>query len=197
MSVGFKASRVLTIEVTESVPSLMASSAECEWQSMMPGVTYLPVASMTRTSEPARRFAPTAAIFPLRIRMSEPVSVPCEAVRIVALRIKTSPAAPTTDAESAAEGVPDSGLVGWVRRWLPRRCCCCCGCVCADAPASDPASVVSATKSANIFLIVSTPLKAVNGDVRAVGSWLIANSLFLPVTCHGSLVTGSIPVACP
>src|SRR5207237_6998880 len=81
------------IEVTESEPSLIASSIVCEWQSTMPGVTYLPVASITRAFALARKFDPTAAILPLRTRMSAFTSVPCDAVRIVALRINISPLA--------------------------------------------------------------------------------------------------------
>jgi hypothetical protein len=42
-----------TIEVTESVPSLIASDIECECASTMPGMTYLPVASITRARSPA------------------------------------------------------------------------------------------------------------------------------------------------
>ncbi len=40
-------SSMRTIDVIDSVPSLIASAAEWEWASMMPGVTYLPVPSMT------------------------------------------------------------------------------------------------------------------------------------------------------
>ena len=35
-----------TMEETETVPSLMASAMMCEWQSMMPGITYLPAPSI-------------------------------------------------------------------------------------------------------------------------------------------------------
>ena len=40
-------SSIRTIAVIDSVPSLIASVAVCECASMMPGVTYLPVPSMT------------------------------------------------------------------------------------------------------------------------------------------------------
>src|SRR5437763_11496956 len=93
MSVSLMTSRVRTIAETESVPSLMASSAVCEWASMMPGVTYMPVASMTLAFGPAVTSLPTATILPLRMRI-EPFSiVPCDAVIIVALRISVSPEA--------------------------------------------------------------------------------------------------------
>jgi hypothetical protein len=53
-----------TMDVTASVPSLIVSSIEWEWQSMMPGITYLPVPSITRAFADARRFFPTPAILP-------------------------------------------------------------------------------------------------------------------------------------
>src|SRR6266852_426959 len=39
MSSGLRISAMLTIEDTETLPSLMLSAAMCEWQSMMPGMT--------------------------------------------------------------------------------------------------------------------------------------------------------------
>jgi hypothetical protein len=71
------------------LPSLMASSMEWEWQSTIPGMRYLPVASITRAF-PALRFFPTAAIFPLRISTSAFGSVPRVTVSTVALRISVS-----------------------------------------------------------------------------------------------------------
>src|ERR1051326_6547119 len=68
----------------------MAPSIECEWQSIMPGMTYLPVASITFASAAAFRFLPTAAIFPRRRRTSVFCIVPCVMVNTVALRISVS-----------------------------------------------------------------------------------------------------------
>src|SRR5262245_23411490 len=93
MSVLSTTSFIRAIAVTERVPSLTESSALCECASMMPGVTYIPVASMTLAFAPAwtSLFLPTAAILPSRIRI-EPFSItPCEAVMIVAFLIRTSP----------------------------------------------------------------------------------------------------------
>src|ERR1700722_19823481 len=51
MSSGFKTSAVLAIDETEMLPSLtFPSIAICEWQSMMPGITNWPLASMTCAS---------------------------------------------------------------------------------------------------------------------------------------------------
>jgi hypothetical protein len=44
-SVGSRTSSIPVIELTDTLPSLMASLAMCEWASMMPGETNLPVAS--------------------------------------------------------------------------------------------------------------------------------------------------------
>ena len=57
---------------------------------MMPGVTYLPVASTTRTPAGAVRFFPIRAILPFWIKMSVFCSVPLIAVITVAFLIKTS-----------------------------------------------------------------------------------------------------------
>src|SRR5438067_13700776 len=93
MSVSLITSRIRTMAVTDNVPSLIESSAVCECASMMPGVTYMPVASMTLAFGPAVTSLPTATILPLRMRI-EPFSiVPCDAVIIVALRISVSPEA--------------------------------------------------------------------------------------------------------
>ena len=45
--VGSSTSAMPTIELTVVPPSLIASFAMCEWQSMIPGVMYLPVTSIT------------------------------------------------------------------------------------------------------------------------------------------------------
>src|SRR5262245_5540312 len=80
-----------------SFPSASASppgaayTPRCECVSMIPGVTNLPVPSITRASGGTVTFAPTATIFPSRrtivpFWMRGPV-----AVRIVALRIAMGP----------------------------------------------------------------------------------------------------------
>src|SRR5438093_9500513 len=87
MSSGFRISAMFTIEETETLPSLMLSAAMCEWQSIMPGITNCPAASITCASFGALTDTPTSAILPSLIRM-EPCSMfPCETVRIVAFRI--------------------------------------------------------------------------------------------------------------
>src|ERR1043166_3857666 len=59
----------------------------CECTSMIPGVTYLPVPSITTASAGAVIDVPTAAIFPLR-NSTEPFAIEGPAaVMIVALRI--------------------------------------------------------------------------------------------------------------
>src|SRR5262245_49515468 len=68
----------------------MVSSIECEWQSMMPGITYLPVPSMMRAFGEALRFFPTAAILPLRRSTSVFCNVPRVTVSTVAFRISVS-----------------------------------------------------------------------------------------------------------
>src|SRR5712692_10433927 len=59
----------------------------CECTSIMPGVTYLPVPSMTRASTGALMEVPTAAIFPSRSRTDPFWIEGPAAVMIVALRI--------------------------------------------------------------------------------------------------------------
>src|SRR6476661_1951415 len=87
-----------TLAVTGAVASLTSfffvpsssgtpPAAMCEWVSMIPGVTYLPVPSMTTASDGAVTLVPTSAILPSRrstlpLRMVGPA-----AVRIVTLRI--------------------------------------------------------------------------------------------------------------
>jgi hypothetical protein len=88
---------------------LTESNALCECASIIPGVTYIPVASMTLAFAPARTsaFLPTAAILPSRIRIEPPSITPCEAVMIVAFLIRTSPlfCACATDASAAMSAV--------------------------------------------------------------------------------------------
>ncbi len=90
-SVGSMTSWMRAIEVTESEPSLtLPSMAMCEWQSMIPGVTNLPVPSTTVAVGDAFTSLPTSAILPFRIS-TEPFSiVPCVIVMTVALRIRIS-----------------------------------------------------------------------------------------------------------
>jgi hypothetical protein len=57
---------------------------------MMPGMTYLPVPSMTWAPAGTARSFPTAAIFPFRIRMVPLSIVPWLAVMMVALVTATS-----------------------------------------------------------------------------------------------------------
>ncbi len=59
-------------------------------QSMMPGITNLPVPSMMRALAEALRFFPTPAILPLRKSTSVFSSVPRVTVSTVALRISVS-----------------------------------------------------------------------------------------------------------
>jgi hypothetical protein len=93
----------------------------------MPGVTNLPVASTTFTFAPALRFGPMAAILPLRINMSAFCSVPCDAVRIVALRINVSPPA--------------------------RRCSC--ACARTDKPHAGPSTPNASSKESNFLSFIS------------------------------------------
>src|SRR6266446_365570 len=50
MSSGFRISAMFTMEETETLPSLILSAAMCEWQSIMPGMTNCPAASITGES---------------------------------------------------------------------------------------------------------------------------------------------------
>src|ERR1051325_2475516 len=59
----------------------------CEWTSMIPGVTYFPVPSITKASAGAVTAVPTATIFPSRSNTEPFASVGPTAVMIVALRI--------------------------------------------------------------------------------------------------------------
>src|SRR6266513_1377258 len=87
-----------TSAVTGFVASLPSDSASvpgaaytprCEWSSISPGVTYLPVPSTTTASAGASTFVPTATIRPSLSRI-EPLGISGPvAVMIVALRITT------------------------------------------------------------------------------------------------------------
>jgi hypothetical protein len=59
----------------------------CECVSMMPGVTHLPLASMTTASDGALTFVPTAATLPSRSSTEPFVIAGPVAVRIVAFRM--------------------------------------------------------------------------------------------------------------
>src|SRR5215510_5898224 len=93
MSVLSTTSFIRTIAETDTEPSLTESSALCECASIIPGVTNIPVASMTLAFAPALTslFLPMATILPSRIRIEPPSITPCEAVMIVAFLIRTSP----------------------------------------------------------------------------------------------------------
>ncbi len=67
------------------LPSLtLPSTAMCEWQSIMPGMTNWPAASMTCASFGAFTEAPTSAIFPPLIKIEPCSMVPWLAVKMVA-----------------------------------------------------------------------------------------------------------------
>src|SRR5271170_24736 len=77
------------MEETETLPSFtLPSTAMCEWQSMIPGITYWPAASITCASFGALTEVPTSAILPSLIRMEPCSMVPCETVRMVAFWIR-------------------------------------------------------------------------------------------------------------
>src|ERR1700761_1097151 len=89
--------------VTGLVASFTSSpSAECEWGSMIPGVTYLPVASTTVAPAGALTVAPTPAILPLCNHTLPCWIVPCEAVITVAFLITRSAGAVELCATAAA-----------------------------------------------------------------------------------------------
>ncbi len=67
ISSGFSTSSIDTIEETEMLPSLMLSAAMWEWQSMMPGITYWPAASMSCAPGGTSTFSPASTILPSRI----------------------------------------------------------------------------------------------------------------------------------
>src|SRR2546429_3345661 len=62
MSSGSRTSSMFTMEETETLPSLMASAAMCEWQSIIPGITNCPEASITCAPVGALMDWPTSAI---------------------------------------------------------------------------------------------------------------------------------------
>ncbi len=61
---GFKTSRMRAIEVTEYENSFTASIIVCEWQSMIPGDTNLPLPSIILAFDAAFKFLPIFAILP-------------------------------------------------------------------------------------------------------------------------------------
>src|SRR5713101_1025173 len=85
---GFMTSETPTIDDTETELSLIASSMMCEWQSMMPGMTYLPEPSRMVAPAGAAILSPMAAIFPSWRRI-EPLIVPLVTVKIVAFWMST------------------------------------------------------------------------------------------------------------
>src|SRR5208282_2681057 len=102
MSSGFKTSPTLTMELTATLPSFtLPSTAMCEWQSMIPGVTNIPEASITVAPAASFTFFPTSAILPSRIRIDPCSMVPFVTVRMVAFLITVTP-----DSCAAARDAP-------------------------------------------------------------------------------------------
>src|SRR5260370_38482626 len=99
MSSGFKTHSMPTIADTDTLPSLVLSAAIWEWQSMMPGITNCPDASIVLASAGSITFSPTPAILPSRIRI-DPLTVPLVTVRMVAF-LMTIGGAASTDAANA------------------------------------------------------------------------------------------------
>ena len=95
--------------VTESVPSFTASLAMCECGSMMPGMTNLPVASITVAPAGAAMFLPTCAILPPESSTSVLASVPRVTVITVAFLIRIG-AATTECVACACRAGPRSAL---------------------------------------------------------------------------------------
>src|SRR5208282_5701806 len=92
MSSGFKTSPIPTIELTATLPSLTPpSTAMCEWQSMIPGVTNMPVASMTVAPAGTFTLLPTWAILPSRMMMVPFSMAPFVTVRMVACSMAITP----------------------------------------------------------------------------------------------------------
>src|SRR5689334_24649679 len=116
MSVGLRTSRIRTIDVTDNEPSLIASAIVCECGSMIPGMTYLPVASITWAPAGAVRFLPIWAIFPFCSNTSVFCRVPLVTVSTVAFFINVGPAfapgccAPATDAAARQASVPNKRM---------------------------------------------------------------------------------------
>src|SRR6201993_5476670 len=79
---------MLAMEETETLPSLTPPSmAMWEWQSMIPGITNWPAASITLAPTGALIDGPTSAILPSLMRIEQFSMVPCETVRMVAFWI--------------------------------------------------------------------------------------------------------------
>ena len=90
MSVGSSTSSIPVIELTVVPPSLIESLAMCEWASMMPGDTNLPLTSIVSAPAGILTLAPSAAIFPSRNTIVPFGIVPLVTVRIVAPRSATT-----------------------------------------------------------------------------------------------------------
>src|SRR6478672_11564217 len=82
------------------------SSAMWEWESMMPGVRYLPPASMTVASAGAVRLSPTAAILPSWMRTLPFLMLPWVTVMTTAFLMSTAWCA--AGADWAAASATDS-----------------------------------------------------------------------------------------
>src|SRR5262249_21034184 len=80
-----------TIELTDVPPSLMSSLAMCEWASISPGETNLPVPSITSAPEGTFTLTPIALILPFCSTIVPFWIVPRVAVSSVALRMATAP----------------------------------------------------------------------------------------------------------
>ena len=64
------------MEETDTLPSLTPpSTAICEWQSMMPGITYWLAASIFTASAGTMTFSPASTILPSRMTI-EPMKLP-------------------------------------------------------------------------------------------------------------------------
>ena len=92
---GSSTSPTPTSAVTGFVASLMLLMAMCECASMMPGITYMSVASYTSTPSGASRSGPISAIVPSRTRMSVSSRMPFVMVSTVPpwIRRSSGPAA--------------------------------------------------------------------------------------------------------
>src|ERR1035438_1699268 len=111
MSSGLSTSSMPTMEDTATAPSLMLSAAMCEWQSMMPGITNWPPASITRAPSGTSTFSLASRILPSRIRM-DPWKVPLVTVSTVALRMTVVCPAPSSDAGSRASRKRAQRIIG-------------------------------------------------------------------------------------
>ncbi len=92
------------MELTLTLDSLIESSAIWVCASMMPGMTCLPEASMTRAPAGVITFSPTSAILPSRMTM-EPLKVPLVTVCTVAFWMTRTSAAQTAPARKASASI--------------------------------------------------------------------------------------------